>query len=212
MNITDFQVGNVPTSWNDVVRAIFARQTELMEKYRYIEQLPEAPVSLHHAHGQRIIKDFAWRTVEELTESYEAWEKHPADVSIAEMHALEELADAVHFYVELLIFAGITDTMCLNLLPRYPFIVSERFTIEYFREKQYWRATYRIGLAMNFLRNKAWKQSQVPTDEGRFRAAALEGFDALINLWASLGYDQTTLYTYYFKKSEVNKFRQRSNY
>lgn len=212
MNITDFQSGEIPTRWDEIVRAIFARQTELMAKYKEIEQLPDPPLALHHRHGQRILKDFAWRTVEELTESYEAWEKHEEDRNVAEMHALEELADAVHFYVELLIFAGITSEMCLKVLPQYPFVMSDRFMIVHFDGEYYWNTTYRIGIAMNFLRNKAWKQSHVPTDEGRFREAALKGFDALINLWAALGYDQTTLFTYYFKKSEVNKFRQRSNY
>lgn len=212
MNITDYQIpSECPAQWPDVLRAIFARQRELMAKYKEIEQLPSAPVSLHHAHGQRVIKDFAWRTVEELTESYEAWDKH-GDRTIAETHALEELADAVHFLVELLIFAGVSEEACITKVDRYPETVPDRFSQTRWSVEVYWQVTYKLGVAMNFLRNKAWKRSQVPTDEGRFRASILVAFEALVRLWATLGCDQTVLFNFYFRKSEVNKFRQRSNY
>lgn len=207
MNITDFTVGEKPKTLAGVIILIFECQRSLMAKYKAIEQLPSAPVSVHHASGQRVIKDFAWRTVEELTESYEAWEKHPDDTTTAEQHALEELADAVHFFVELLIFAGITPEQCyLRYAEMKPTTTIVNVTVAY------WQATYRIGLAMNFLRNKPWKQSQVPTDEARFREALLNAWAAMMQLWERLGYDDSTLYSFYFRKFQVNQFRQRSNY
>ena len=219
MNITDFESPPCPETWAEVLGAIFGRQRELMVKYKEIEHLPEPPVPLHTLAGQRVIKDFAWRTVEELTESYEAWEKHQGDRSVAELHALEELADSFHFFVELLHFAGITAQQCFDTVLEFPYV--DRLTRDfphqtdenrYRRISLYWSATYRIGIAMNFLRNKPWKQSQVPTDERRFREACLVAFAALVDCWAGIGYTMEELFQFYMRKSEVNKFRQRSEY
>lgn len=208
MNINDVTTERlVPETWGEIIVAIFARQKELMVKYKEIEQLPAAPVSLHTAAGQRVIKDFAWRAVEELTESYEAFEKH-GNREIALQHGLEELADSVHFFVELLIFAGITPGQCFTRTDRVPSLGSPDDDPTVY----YWEFTYKLGLAMNFLRNKAWKKSQVPTDEARFRTTILDAWDALIDVWRTLGCTQDDIYNYYFKKSDVNAFRQRSNY
>lgn len=209
MNINDVAAPTtVPEDFTGMLRAIFFKQAELMVQYKEIEQLPSAPVSLHTASGQRIIKDFAWRTIEELTESYEAWEKHGEDWSVAQDHAIEELADSVHFFVELMIFAGITPDQCLERMPCVPSVVHKSVMLQ----TRYWAFTYRLGVAMNFLRNKAWKKSQVPTDELRFRDALLIAFCEMINLWAAVSKDESDIYTYYMRKSDVNKFRQRSNY
>lgn len=206
VNITEFEAPECPPLFIDILGGIWERQRALMTKYKEIEQLPDPPVSLHHAHGQRILKDFAWRTHEELTESFEAWLKHE-DSNVAEMHALEELADATHFLVELCIFAGISATQCAAYsgvmpVPKTGMSMSAR----------YWWTTYKLGLAMNFLRNKAWKVSQVPTDEPRFRQALLETFHGLLMLWTGLGYTQETMWDYYTRKHQVNGFRQRSKY
>lgn len=208
MNINDIAPAEdrFTLSWPEIVRGIFQRQEELMAKYREIESLPAAPVSLHHANGQRIIRDFAWRTTEELTESAEAWVKHP-DEDTATQHALEELADATHFLVELLIFAGINAEQALTTTPQFR---HARQAPDY--RPYYWGVVYELGLACNFLRNKAWKQSQVPTDELRFRLAALRAWWALVEVWSKLGYTEHDMYNFYFRKSEVNKFRQRSAY
>lgn len=206
VNITEFEAPECPALFVDIIQGIFDRQRELMLKYKEIEQLPDPPVSLHHAHGQRILKDFAWRVHEELTESYEAWVKHD-DLQVAEMHALEELADATHFLVELCLFAGLTAAQCAGYSGAMPVAKTGQSMPE-----RYWGTTYKLGLAMNFLRNKAWKQSQVPTDEPRFRQALLETFHWLLLLWTGLGYTQQDMWNYYTRKHQVNGFRQRSKY
>lgn len=207
MNINDIAgPSEIPDSFLGVMRAIFFKQAELMTKYKEIEQLPAAPVSLHTASGQRIIKDFAWRTVEELTESAEAWEKHGEDAAISRDHALEELADAVHFFVELCIFAGLTPDQCAGP------IIELVWTDDLAVVNAYWTFVKKLGIAMNFLRNKAWKQSQVPTDERRFRLALIEASDALMGIWGALRCSKDDLYTFYMKKHAVNTFRQRSKY
>jgi hypothetical protein len=218
MNITDFESPPCPETWAEVLNAIFSRQHELMVKYKEIENLPSAPVPLHTLSGQRVIKDFAWRTVEELAESFEAWEKHE-DFNTAELHALEELADSFHFFVELLLFAGISWNQCHNAILVFPDVnrllrdfPAKPDEVRYARVASYWQVTYKNGVAMNYLRNKPWKQSQVPTDEGRFRESCIATFVALVQCWANIGYTMEELFQFYMRKSEVNKFRQRSNY
>lgn len=207
MNINDMEAPvHMPETLAGVIEAIFTKQRELMDKYKEIEQLPSPPLSLHTAASQRILKDFAWRTVEELTESFEAFEKHE-DEETQRSHGLEELADAVHFFVELAIFAGLTAEQCVNA-----YETTATDGMDFDTQGAYWKITYKLGLAMNFLRNKAWKQSQVPTDELRFRQALLVAFVALIEAWENLGCSLADLYNYYMRKHAVNKFRQRSKY
>ena len=206
MNIDDFEAPDAPDDLIDILGMIFGRQRELMLKYKEIEQLPDPPLSLHHAHGQRIIRDFAWRSTEELAESFEAyikWKETGDTVHIH--HQIEELADSLHFIVELLIFAGVTHEQCYEQLQN-PYIQIDATA------EAYWNATYHLGIAMNFLRNKAWKKSQVPTDEGRFRAQILLAFHHHFVIWLHLNVAPRDMFNYYFRKSEVNKFRQRSEY
>lgn len=221
MNVNDFEAPPTPADWPTALGLIFARQRDLMEKYKTIEGLPDPPLSLHHAHGQKILKDFAWRVTEELAESWEAYKKSEAasnsDLGFDEEikshleHMFEELADALHFMVELLIFAGIGSTSALEYDPAEP---RESVTRHGQGEMLdcYWQVVYELGIAMNFLRNKPWKQSQVPTDEARFRAQLLKAFHTLKNLFADVGLTWEEAFAFYFRKSEVNKFRQRSQY
>lgn len=207
MNVNDFEAPECPSTWRDVLAQIFQRQAELMIEYKEIEQLPDAPLKIHLANSQRIFKDFAWRTTEELTEAFEAYIKH-ADLLVQTQHRNEELADALHFFVELLIFAGISVEQCLEVYPDYgPVTIKVDVS-----GSAWWSTVFEIGLAMNFLRNKPWKKSQVPTDELRFRQQLLSAFMRLISLWSYLGITMQELHGFYFRKSEVNKFRQRSRY
>lgn len=206
MNVNDFTAPECPPTWSGILHQVFVRQTALMQKYKDIEQLPEPPLSLHTPAAQKVMKDFAWRVVEELAESYEGSLKHDDD-DVALQHRNEEMADALHFMVELLIFAGVTPAQCLEVRPEYLADDSELMDAD-----AWWNATYQLGIAMNFLRNKPWKQSQVPTDEKRFREQLLRAFTAFIALWTDLGIPMEELHSFYFRKSNVNEFRQRSQY
>jgi hypothetical protein len=206
MNVHDTVAPTAPGTWAEMLAMIFIKQEQLMTKYRDIEGLPDWPISLHTHSGQKVVKDFAWRTVEELTESYEAWFKHRNHLD-AEPHALEELADAMHFFVELMIYAGMSYDAALVAMRDFP--IERRKTSS---SDGYWQVTFKIGVAMNFLKNKAWKQSQVSTDVGRFFMALAEAHQAMLFLWVDLGYTKEHLFDYYFRKSAVNEFRQRSAY
>jgi len=66
--------------------------------------------------------------------------------------------------------------------------------------------------ASHTLKNSPWKQSHVLTDIDHFCEEIADAFHFFIELCISVGIDSDDLYSLYFKKSEVNLFRQRSAY
>ena len=66
--------------------------------------------------------------------------------------------------------------------------------------------------ASHTLKNSPWKVSHVLTDEDHFYEELADAFHFFIELCISVGLDSEDLYSLYFKKSEVNLFRQRSAY
>lgn len=220
MNINDVQIVEVPKE-ADMLETIFARQRELMEKYHLIEakngllQTSDIPVNLHDAKGQARLKDFAWRITEELAEAMDAITSYK---EIGD-HAKEEIADALHFLVEMAILSGIEPldlTGCspmfigrdkLEVLWAYP----ERHNIQspgqailnFIRE---------LGMVCHLLKNKPWKQSQMITDVDEYRLRFRNAFISFIDICIAMRITPSELFNLYFRKSEVNKFRQRSNY
>ncbi len=75
-----------------------------------------------------------------------------------------------------------------------------------------WRVTEELGEAMNCLKNKPWKQTQMETDKEHFVEEIADAFHFFIELCILIGLDAESLTNIYLKKSEVNKFRQRSQY
>lgn len=188
----------VPDTFEGIWKSIFAKQTELLEKYKEIEKMPDNILELDNINTQRgqiLIKDFAWRVTEELAEAWEAKE-------INEEHFKEELADALHFLVELTIIAGYNSTFLVN--PEGALIAD--------KDTEAWAIVYNLGLMCNTLKNKPWKQSQMLTDEPKFKEYLQKAWLALLKLlyWYMGSYNQ--IYLYYFKKHKVNEFRVRSKY
>lgn len=230
VNIKDFDFCE-EVEGQDRLLLIFERQTELMEKYHAIEekngllQTKDVPVNLHDAKGQARLKDFAWRVTEELGEALEALQKHK-DIRD---HFDEEVADALHFLVEFTILAGISPkeivgdyTTSVDLLESlyYQGIRRlSRFKEDYPKVRTYpsltfWTGRIIEGLAKtcNTLKNKPWKQSQMLTDVNQFKTCLKETWLNFIELCVVAEIDSDKLFKLYFRKSEVNKFRQRSNY
>lgn len=209
MNVNDFTAPECPPNFVGIVTSVFMRQAQLIEKYREIEQLPRPPISIHTSNGQRVVKDFFWRTTEEMCEGYEAMMfKHRDDPDVARIHAMEEMADATHFFVEALIYAGFGAEEVSRWLMIYP--SSGRGDDREFRDAMF-DAIYDMGIASNFLKNRPWKQSQVPTDLPRFRDAVKSAWLGHVVAWSILG-DEKDMFNFYFKKADVNAFRQRSKY
>jgi hypothetical protein len=207
MNINDIDSGDIPNlvavkgAWLD---AIFERQKELHEKYKPIELasgiglaiVEGVDFSLSDRRYQYLIKDFAWRVTEELAEAGEA-----ADIN-HETHHVEELIDALHFYTELMIV--------VKVAPRYVVSLKGHSTISDTPNK--WDIIQPLGLAMNTLKQKPWKQHHFATDVALFYNHLMTGYIRLLLYIESCGLNELEIYQVYMKKSEVNKFRIRSRY
>lgn len=104
---------------------IYELQKELVDHYVKIEGLPQYPINVNPKKSQVLIKDFVGRVIEELAEGYESmilidqltqanqlWHGDYSDDQRTMcldhlQNVSEELADAMHFMTELLIFVNI---------------------------------------------------------------------------------------------------------
>lgn len=210
MNVDDIQ--EVPPHEGHRLAKMFDHQRELAKRYHHVEitnglrVTPDVPVSLDDRLGQYVLKDFAWRVTEELTEAQEALREHPH----LPQHALEELADAAHFLLELTILAGIEDKVMSQWRgdPLVGLVVrlgqSPRDTM--------WETVCRLGEAMNCLKNKPWKQTHLLTDRTKFSNLIVSSYEWFFPTFAKLGLNADQVYEMYFKKAAVNGFRLRSGY
>lgn len=76
-----------------------------------------------------------------------------------------------------------------------------------------WDVSYHLNIARNYLKNKPWKRSQMMTDEIRFQEEIVIAFITMMGLFKYMGIEKAKeVYLLYFKKNQVNLFRQRSQY
>lgn len=204
----------------DMLKAIFDRQKSLMDKYHDIElksgllQTEDCPVNLDDKRGQARIKDFSWRVTEELGEALDARNNNE--------HYQEELIDGLHFLTELTILAGENyDTIIPPSVPRYTedhledMVENSRNLIhDYTSNLSDWVSGFIEQLAMmcNCLKNKPWKQSMMKTDREAFYRRLTNSWCCYITILVISGMGAKDIANVYLKKSQVNQFRQRSNY
>jgi len=194
----------------NLLEAIFSKQRELMTFYHPIEErngllrTNMIPVNPHCKYGQAQLKDFAWRFTEEIGEATEALEIHPDNRN----HFYEEMIDALHFLVELCILSGvIPETIGSDLdgIGHVPIYLEEVGSQVYVPIEE-------LAKAMNCLKNKPWKQTHILTDGMKYRGHIIRTFKLFISVLFLFDLTPRDIYDIYFKKNEVNKFRQRSKY
>jgi len=211
VNIEDFTSNPSENKLDD----IFQKQASLMNKYHEIEKqngfpVFKAPVNLHGAQAQAKIKDFAWRITEEIGEALEALAKEEDE------HFKEELSDALHFLVEMSILVGYKPTHTLEELFKTAMYnnANPESEVEQLNEVYYRTGilVQELGKAMNCLKNKPWKTSQMITDVTYFNLCMAKTWEVFIDLCDVGGLGADSLYDLYFRKNKVNQFRQRSGY
>ena len=210
MNITH---AKKETTNKESLRTIFDRQKELMEKYHDIEfrsglmQTEDCPVNLDDKRGQARIKDFAWRITEEIGEALDAIENESGESALLHFH--EELVDGLHFLTEMTILTGYD-------LPEYT-------TLKDLIEEGSYRDCYTLndlvsdhvmylGMMCNCLKNKPWKQSMMKTNKENFYKHLKLVWSNYIAILTSQDLTEEEITDLYLRKSQVNQFRQRSNY
>lgn len=197
----------------NVSKAIFDRQKELMAKYHDIElksglmQTEDCPVNLNDKKGQARLKDFAWRVTEELGEALDAYDNDDT------VHFKEELVDGLHFLTEMAILAGFDyDELVPGNSDPYRYLFQKTLENQQGLYLDVSEFVCSMGMTCNCLKNKPWKQSQMVTDVAHFNEmfrSAVYNYLSIIS-YVFDSFDE--LSDTYFKKSQVNKFRQRTNY
>ena len=198
----------------DRLKVIFDRQRELMEKYHDIEsrsglvQTEDCPVNLDDKRGQARIKDFSWRVIEEVGEALDAYAQNDM------VHFAEELIDGLHFLTELTILSGYDycdivkqefepgEDSLTKLIPSILENDISNCVMVLVRE---------LGMMCNCLKNKPWKQTSMMTDKENYYKQLRKVWYSYIAL-VSNELEANGIVGTYLKKSQVNKFRQRSNY
>ena len=210
MNITH---GKKEKTNKESLRAIFDRQKELMEKYHDIEfksglmQTEDCPVNLDDKRGQARIKDFSWRITEEVGEALDAITNESGESALLHFH--EELVDGLHFLTEMTILTGYD-------LPEYT-------TLKDLIEEGSYRDCYTLndlvsdhvmylGMMCNCLKNKPWKQSMMKTNKENFYKHLKLVWSNYIAILTSQDLTEEEITDLYLRKSQVNQFRQKSNY
>lgn len=206
MNITH---ATEETIQPNLLKQIFDRQRELMDKYHYIEersgllQTADCPVNLDDRRGQARIKDFSWRVTEELGEALDALGQDDME------HFAEELVDGLHFLTELTILAGLDWD---DLLPLDKMYNNAASSAPDGLDQRVYDYVEGIGMMCNCLKNKPWKQSMMQTDRVAFFTRLHSVWGRYIAIMETVFESPEDIVSVYLKKSQVNKFRQRSNY
>lgn len=220
--VSVLEINDVKEVPENILKEIFIKQQSLIDKYIEIEGMGDlmnkTKTNLDTLEGQVWIKDFIYRSIEEVGESFEvirnmdSWDSLPEKLKI---HYCEEIIDALHFFIEMCIICGYTyEDFNLRDIHRFNF---------YYNSGQYkcdhddfvlrhWSYIESITLAGNCLRNKKWKKTQMLTDRNKFKEYLDEAFFNLLQIVCAVGMDKKGIYNLYFKKNEVNKFRQNSGY
>jgi hypothetical protein len=218
MNVDDIKSDVIPTDFSETDRLgfIFARQHTLAEKYVEIEvqnglcHTTDMPVNINDRHGQARLKDFFWRVTEELTEAVDASIEH-AHIPV---HTIEELADALHFLVETYLLAGADDNSWGKFergecrLDYLLSLVSDSPSLDH----AVYGVIHHLGCASNCLKQRPWKVTHQLTDVNKFYDHLGFALGALLAAFKFCGCSAEDIFAIYWKKSEVNKFRQRSQY
>lgn len=223
MNVDDIKSDTIPTDFSKLDRLdyIFERQHHLTKKYLPIEKsnglllTEDIPVNLNERFGQARLKDFFWRVTEELTEAVQAVDDHPN----IQTHVLEELADAMHFLVEAYILSDIGPILLVGeTVTGMPYSGGDKLEHFFGGGKALdlisgcYRVIHRLGCASNCLKQRPWKLSHQLVDRNQYYKFIRPAFHELIEIFRFFGLTVDEVFAMYWKKSEVNKFRQRSNY
>jgi hypothetical protein len=139
------------------------------------------------------------------------------------LHFQEEMVDALHFFTEFTILCGITPHDLWELISGEEDVsYKDDLLINVFSKAEE-KGKYPLdsamslfvtdlGLCCNCLKNKAWKQSSMLTDITKFKGCVAKAWVSFMVLMKASQLKPDSIVDLYLKKSQVNKFRQRSNY
>jgi hypothetical protein len=108
----------------NILNQLIPMQKELVDQYIQLESLPQYPIDLNSRDGQKVIKTFVGRAVEELAEAYEFLEAVYTMASTNDMKSAQgalqeyniEMADFWHFLLEILLYSDMGLARITNIV------------------------------------------------------------------------------------------------
>lgn len=200
----------------DKLEEIFQRQQTYLASLKTIYFLngyelhaKNPPWDLNGRNEQEEFRLLAWRYTEELVEA--CAEADPQKY-------ITEMADALHFLVEIAIYAGITPADIYQV-PEYNWerlwADSRRSLFEGCRfgyGDLCKVAIQKLGECICLLKQRPWRTDNRPTDAGKFRARYNLAFYAFIMECIARGISGQALYDSFFAKAKVNDQRTREQH
>ena len=137
MDSRDIKEEPKPIADSKYLETLYGLQKELLDNYIKIEGLPMYPLDINTKKSQIILKDFVGRVIEELAEGYESllavdeltqknelWVNEINEVDYIQtlnhlQNAGEEIADSLHFMLELLIYSNIQPKDIDDFIEKY---------------------------------------------------------------------------------------------
>ena len=200
----------------DRLEELFVRQRTLAARFHVIEEENNLleyvgmPVEITDRHGQARLRALMWRVVEEIGEFLDELDSR-SPISAAR----EELADVLHFLIELYLSAGIT---AADLLQRNSgecpwakdelersFLLFESLTST--PRGLILKLILSLTSASHELKARPWKKDPKPTDLEKFRYKLVSTFEAYIRLCDSCEMDADLLYNSFLNKETKNHAR-----
>ena len=204
MNINDFK----PLNINPL--DIFKLQQEL--KFQFEPQAKEdfRKFDIDTFESQEVIRKYAWRITEEVTEMLEAY-YHDALPGEKE-HVYEEAIDAFNFFIELCCLVGYTPEKMgpFKSIKECKRPVYGTMTPD--PEECALEIVYRLGMVCNHLKSREWRRSQYLVDLYRFWPDYEKLWVAFMELFACFGWTEEDVAEKYSLKYQVNKFRIETSY
>lgn len=207
MNISDIKI-NYNKVKGDKLQIIFKKQDELRKKYG----IPILDLDLPQ--DQHLAREFAWNVVEETGEAFDVF----ATTKDRE-HLIDELADALSFFVELLIMCGF-DAESASPDDQMNWVLKDALE-EWFRKADekslglyvsHSDFVVALSLAINNLKNRKWRKTNLKTNRTDFKRMMYETIVKFFGFVSELGIDPETLFDGYLRKHKVNLFRINSKY
>ena len=173
------------------------------------------PWDLDDRKCQEEFRLLAWRFTEEVIEAEETWSNRQVG---AKQHYHEEIADALHFLIELCLASGVMEDELVSGIATVPMKV-EGDRLDYFFQQAsrnmllvttgnpwYW-CLRALGLAMMQLRQRPWRKDFRETDRAKWVMGIHLTFQAFINACFKTDINAQDLHQAYFKKAKKNDDR-----
>jgi len=206
----------------DRLAHIFERQAAYLESLKPIYadngfplHASDWPLNFQGKHEQEEFRLLAWRYTEELVEAMESF-----DDGSPRNGYHEEMADALHFLVELCLATGITYSTLVTGIESAKFkseddgdsldFVFKRVKADPIYSQRWFGSIRSLGLAMMNLRQRPWRRDNRESNRAPFVLMMQATFYGFVNVCTRTGITAQELHNAYFAKAKINDQRTES--